>query len=365
MKILLVSKAMTVVSTLSKARLLSKWVDLTIVTPQNWPTYVEEKNEEDESYKHYRLKVGFEGRNHFHFYWGLTRVVDDVQPDLIHIDEEHYSFVTFQVNVIAKKRKIKTLCFTWQNIYKRYPFPFSYFERYNLNTCEQILIGNNEAGEVLLRKGFKKPMPYIPQFGVDRDIFFEKHSDKQRFGIESDKFIVGYVGRIVEEKGISTLIHAIAKVKDAQLCIAGTGPYMDVLKHQILKLGIVDRVSILGGYSSTEIAEFISCCDCIALPSLTRENWKEQFGRILVEAMACGVPVIGSNSGEIPKVIGEAGVVFNEQDFNQCAAAIEKIRTDLTFADRIVKEGLKKVDNLFTQDVIVKKTVDVYKNILK
>ncbi len=365
MKILLISKAMTVSATLSKANLLANQVDLILVTPKKWPYYVKENNIESLNYRHVELDVIFPGKNHFHFYLGVKKLIESFQPDIIHIDEEHYSFVTFQINWIAKRMGIKTICFTWQNIYKKYPFPFSYFEQYNLKESQQIIAGNEEAAAVLIKKGFNKPIPIIPQFGVDRNIFFKKRVDRGRFGLATDKFIVGFVGRIVEEKGISTLVEAVAKLKNVQLCIAGTGPYEATIRQQTVRLGISERVLFLGGFSSTEIVDFICSCDCIALPSLTKKNWKEQFGRILIEAMACGIPVIGSSSGEIPKVIGDEGIIFREQDAVQCASAIEKIKTDSDYRERIIQGALQKVKDHFSQDVIVKKTIDVYKNILR
>ena len=68
--------------------------------------------------------------------------------------------------------------------------------------------------------------------------------------------------------------------------------------------------------------------DCLALPSLTRPNWKEQFGRVLVEAMACQVPVVGSDSGEIPNLVGDAGLIVPEGDAAALAAALRRLRDD-------------------------------------
>jgi quercetin dioxygenase-like cupin family protein len=65
--------------------------------------------------------------------------------------------------------------------------------------------------------------------------------------------------------------------------------------------------------------------DALVLPSLTRPNWKEQFGRVLVEAMACGVPVVGSDSGEIPRVIGQAGLSFPEGDAGALRASLAEL----------------------------------------
>jgi glycosyltransferase involved in cell wall biosynthesis len=94
------------------------------------------------------------------------------------------------------------------------------------------------------------------------------------------------------------------------------------------------------------------------LPSLTRRNWKEQFGRVLVEAMACGVPVIGSDSGAIPEVIGEAGLIVPEGDIQALADALRAIMWDVGVQRKLGKMGRERVLERFTQKEIAARTVE-------
>jgi glycosyltransferase involved in cell wall biosynthesis len=83
--------------------------------------------------------------------------------------------------------------------------------------------------------------------------------------------------------------------------------------------------------------------DVLVLPSRTGQHWKEQFGRVLVEAMACGIPVIGSNSGGIPAVIGDAGQVVREGDIAGMRDALSKLRIDTQVRQQYIRKGLLRV----------------------
>jgi glycosyltransferase involved in cell wall biosynthesis len=102
----------------------------------------------------------------------------------------------------------------------------------------------------------------------------------------------------------------------------------------------------------------------LVLPSLTRPNWKEQFGRVLIEAMACGVPVVGSDSGEIPNVIGEAGLVFPEGDAEALRAALARLRDDRDLWGHLAVAGRARVLAEFTHAQVAQKTYRVYREML-
>ena len=74
------------------------------------------------------------------------------------------------------------------------------------------------------------------------------------------------------------------------------------------------RVHVLTGVAHDDVPAFLNAMDVLCAPSQTTARWREQFGRMLIEAMACGVPVIASRSGEIPYVVGDAGLVVDEAD---------------------------------------------------
>jgi glycosyltransferase involved in cell wall biosynthesis len=108
----------------------------------------------------------------------------------------------------------------------------------------------------------------------------------------------------------------------------------------------------------------MAALDCLVLPSRTTARWKEQFGRVLVEAMACGVPVVGSSSGEIPRVIGDAGAVVPEGDAGALTRAVRALADDPAECAALGARGRARVLRDFTQEQIVADTLGFYRELL-
>src|SRR5260370_35099434 len=100
--------------------------------------------------------------------------------------------------------------------------------------------------------------------------------------------------------------------------------------------------------------------DVFVLASLTRPNWKEQFGRVLVEAMACGTTVIGSRSGEIPHVIGDAGLLFQEGNVQELASCVRQLLDDPALSAQLAAKGRQRVLEHYTQERIARQMYEVY-----
>ncbi|MBI4654811.1 MAG: glycosyltransferase family 4 protein [Nitrospirae bacterium] len=367
MKLLMISKALVVGAYHKKLDELDRLgIDLHLVIPTSWGRQKLEVSGGNE-YKIYPMKVFFNGKNHFHFYRGLFSIINTVKPDIVHIDEEHYTIVTFQAMRLAKAAGAKTLFFTWQNIYKRYPFPFSWIESYNFRNADVAIAGNIEAKEVLAKKGFVKEVAVIPQFGVDPKMFQKMESSdlKSQIDIKNNTFIIGFMGRLVEEKGVLCLVDAVAKLEsEFTLLFIGSGTLRGDILSRAHKLGLLERVKIIDQVPSIDVPQYLNCFDCLVLPSLTKSNWKEQFGRVLIEAMACEVPVIGSSSGEIPNVIGDAGLVFREGDTADLTGKLQMLLNDKDLRESLGKKGRERVLNNYTQKIMASATFEVYKKLL-
>lgn len=341
-------------------------IDLSLIAPPSWAGLPLEITQ-GKGYRIYPSPIVFSGYNHFHAYRSLKPVLRSIKPDIIHIDEEHYSLVTYQAMRAAKSVGAKTVFFTWQNIFKTYPFPFSAIERYVFANADAAIVGNREAGEVLKEKGFNKKTYEIPQFGVDPKIFKKNEAIQLRnkLGLNDNDFVVGYMGRFIEEKGIETLLDAFVKLQvSAKLLLIGSGPYKKILTKRISHLGIANKVIIVDQVPSLEVPHYMNCMDCLVLPSLTKPNWKEQFGRVLIEAMSCEVPVIGSSSGEIPYVIGDAGLIFKEGQSSDLLRQLESLIRDAELRKRICLDGRQRVLDNYTQRRIAEATHAVYKAIM-
>jgi glycosyltransferase involved in cell wall biosynthesis len=299
------------------------------------------------------------GHYHLHLYRRLSALVDVVAPDVLHIDEEQYNLATLQAMRAAVRRHIPALFFTWQNIEQRYPFPFSLIERYNLAHAAYAIAGNDDAAGVIRAKGYQGPLAVIPQFGVDPTIFTPGPPRTD------GRFVIGFVGRLIAAKGIFVLLDALSELRgDWELRVVGAGEARAEAEAVVVQRGLTGRVVFMGPQPSTEMPPIMRELDVLVGPSLTTARWKEQFGRMLVEAMACGVAVIGSDSGEIPNVIGEAGLVVPEGDAAALRVALTRLRDDAGERQRLGELGRARVLELFTQEAIARRTFYVYQQML-
>ena len=205
-------------------------------------------------------------------------------------------------------------------------------------------------------------MTVIPQFGVDPDLF--RPDAKAESGGERG-WAIGCVARLIEDKGVDVLLRAVAGLPGVwRLYILGAGPQRQALETLARELGLADRVVFDKPISSTQMPAYLNGLDVLVLPSRTRPHWKEQFGRVLVEAMACGVPVIGSTCGEIPHVIGDAGLVFPEEDVDALRDALMRLQRDDDLRRDLAARGRARVLAHYTQKQVAAATVQMYRQIM-
>jgi glycosyltransferase involved in cell wall biosynthesis len=228
-----------------------------------------------------------------------------------------------------------------------------------LRQADYGIVGNHESAAVWRSKGYAGDLAVIPQFGVDPDAFAPGPQPEGR------GFIVGYVGRLVEEKGVDILLEALAGLTGMwRAYVLGNGPAREALQDKARQLAIADRVSFDAWIPSAQVAAYYRQLDALVVPSRTRPNWKEQFGRVLVEAMACGVPVVGSDSGEIPHVIGDAGLVFPEGQVEALRAHLARLLRDADLRNDLARRGRERVLGRYTQAQIAARTHRVYQAVL-
>jgi len=361
-RVLMISKACIVGLYQRKLTAMSEAVpdlSLTVVVPPYWRdergvTRLERVY--TQGYKMVVLPMWFNGAFHTHFYPNLRRVIAREHPDIVHIDEEPYNAATYHANRVARRLGAKTLWFSWQNLERRYPPPFSWFETYNLRHCDHALVGSRTAAEVWRAKGYAGALDVVPQFGVDPEVFVPPLARSDQAPVH-----IVYVGRLVPEKGCEVLLDALAGVLgNWQATLLGSGPSLDALREQAMTLGFGERVKFRDWLPSTEMPVFYRSADVLVLPSLPRPNWTEQFGRVLIEAMASEVAVVGSDVGEIPHVIGDAGVIFPHGDAGTLAGALHELVSDSARRRDLGARGRGRVLCHFTQQRIADATLAVY-----
>jgi len=338
-------------------------LELTVVVPPYWRQGGQRLPLERVHTSGYRLIVtpmALNGSFHLHFYPFIGRILREARPDLCHIDEEPYNLATYLTVRAARRLGLPSVFFTWQNIARPYPPPFRQIERYVYAHTLAAIAGNRDAAEVLRAKGYDHTVHVIPQFGVDPERFAPRPQPRGEGG-----FTIGYAGRLVEEKGLWVLAHAVSALGgDWCLLLVGDGPLRRPLRAYFAERGLADRVRFRRRVPSLEMPQAYHQMDLLVLPSLTRPNWREQFGRVLIEAMACEVPVVGSDSGEIPHVIGSAGLCFPEGDADALRRVLGELRAQPELRRTLGRRGRQRVLAHYTQARIAERTLAFYRTVL-
>jgi glycosyltransferase involved in cell wall biosynthesis len=366
MRILMVSKACLVGAYQTKLEAIAKYedIELTVIVPPVWQDPAGDVLLERSHTDGYQLLVdplNFNGQFHLHYYPKLKERLATIRPDILHMDEEPYNLATWRAVRHAQGIGAKSLFFSWQNIKRNYPIPFRQMEGYVLKNINYALMGNEASVGVWQGKGYSGPYRVIPQFGVEPELF--KPPDSRDAG---RSFVIGAAGRrLVPEKGVDLLMAAAAKLPGIwRLHIAGEGPQRRALEELAHELGIFNRVHFDGVIPSDQMPAYLGQFDVMVQPSRTLSNWKEQFGRVLVEAMACEVVVVGSDSGEIPNVIGSAGFTFPEDNVESLSEILLQLLKDETLRRKVGQAGRQRVLAYYTQQKIAARTVDVYRELM-
>lgn len=367
MRVLILSKACLVGAYQTKLEAIARHddVDLMALVPPSWNDpggRIELERSHTDGYDLLVDPIRYNGNYHFYYFPTLRERLEQFKPDIVHIDEEPYNLATWLAIREAQRVGAKAVFFTWQNIGRRYPYPFRLLESQVLARADYAIMGNEAAVAVCLEKGYAGPYKVIPQFGVDPDAFIPNpERDPGR------AFIIGSANRrLVPEKGVDMLLESAVGLPGVwRLHIAGNGSEKATLEKMSFSLGIAARTHFDGAISSDEMPGYLQNMDALVLFSRTLPNWKEQFGRVLVEAMACGVPVIGSNSGEIPSVIGDAGLIVPEGDVDALQDALLQLMKDDALRQELGRRGRERVLARFTQEQVAAQTVAVYRQMLR
>lgn len=305
-------------------------------------------------------------------YKNIRSTLQEVQPDVIFLYEEPYSYAALQM--MYWKRKIcpnaKFIFYTWQNLDCRYSFFRRQIESYVFRHSDMAIAGSKDVEDVLRLHGYDKEIRRIPLAIDPVDFPALTNANARRLlrtELALNTFTIGYIGRLAQEKGLTDLLHALALLPHHcwQLLLIGGGNAEAELRQLAEQLQINERVLWIPYVKNTEMYRYYAAMDCFVLPSRTTRDWKEQFGRVLIEAMVCGVPVLGSSSGEIPIVIGDAGLVFREQDPKSLAESLEKILLNQSLRNQMAEKGKQRVLAHYTWERVGLETARLVKEVAK
>ena len=298
--------------------------------------------------------------------WRLKQILQQGW-DLVHCWEEPYIVAGGQVAWWTPSGT-PLVYRTAQSHSKQYPPPFNWIEQYAMNCASGwICCGQTVAETLKPRPGYSLPMRLIP-LGVDINHFYPAPEAglkiRRSLGWEEQGApVIGYLGRLVPDKGLDLLMRVLDRLQTPwRALFVGTGPMETTLQTWANRHP--DRVRICTTVKHDDVPQYLNAMDVLCAPSQTLPNWKEQFGRMLVEAFACGVPVIGSDSGEIPYVIQDAGVVLGEKDEQGWVEALSDLLESPCQRAELGAQGLRRAHSVYAWPVIAKQYLEFFTELL-
>jgi glycosyltransferase involved in cell wall biosynthesis len=176
--------------------------------------------------------------------------------------------------------------------------------------------------------------------------------------------VIGFLGRFVPEKGISMLTSVLDRLKTPwRALFVGSGPLESDVRSWSRQYG--DRVRIQTSVGHHDVPQYLNAMDMLCAPSQTTPRWREQFGRMLTEAFACGIPVVASDSGEIPHVVGSAGVSVPESDRGAWVAAVAALANDADRRAELGRRGRERAEAVYAWPVVARQHVNFFKELTR
>jgi glycosyltransferase involved in cell wall biosynthesis len=326
-------------------QLLQRGWEVSIVLPRRWPHEYSTVASRPEVLTGMEAslcpkRVALAGRPQRHFYLTRSRsVCARLRPDVAFLEAEPFSVAAFQWARALKRSGVPFGVQAAENIDRSLPRPVRWWRSAVLRDAEFVAARSDSAarlardwgarGEVALAPHAVPPWKPVPRS-------------------ESPAFTVGYAGRLVESKGLLDLLAAVRKLPPpVELVLLGDGELRTRLEGQPVP---GSQVRVIDGLAHDAMATGYAQLDVLVLPSRTTPTWKEQFGRVAVEAMWCGVPVVGSDSGEIPWLIEltGGGLLFPEGDAEALATQLCKLQDDPALRAQLAATGRGSVERNFS-----------------
>ena len=281
------------------------------------------------AFQTFPVPVRFAGRQGTFVYRraALRSALDAFQPDLLLHEQEVYALGAAQIAALARHRALPLVMFVWENIPRELSLPRRLLRRFVMRRCDGLLAGSMAAAWLHQEWGFRGSLDVIPQMGIPAT------AAEPAFGRRDARcFRIVFAGRLIALKGVDCLLRAVAVLQSSGLAvhctIAGDGPERARLQELAHSLKLEHHLTFLGTISLDAVASLLESSDVLVLPSRRSRLWAEQFGRILIEAMAKATVVLGSRTGAIPEVIGAEDLLFDENDHGGLAALLAALAGD-------------------------------------
>ena len=287
----------------------------------------------------------------------LHALVRDKRPDLIQIEEEVTAPAARQAVRAARQLALPAVLLTHQNVPIALPMLMRWRRTRTLRRLRGAIAGSEGAAALVrgIVPGLK--VAVIPQLGV--------HVPTEPHHAHHEGLAIGCVGRLVPEKGIDSLLQALAENRAHrwQLTVVGDGPDRERLERLASDLRLAARVRWTGALPPDEMTKLWPELDVVVLPARALPTWAEPAAHVLAEAMAHEVAVVGTSAGATPEVIGNAGLVVPPDDPLALSAALRRLAAPEQRRP-LAQAGRARAMQYFSDDAVAERTLVFWKELL-
>jgi glycosyltransferase involved in cell wall biosynthesis len=287
----------------------------------------------------------------------LARLVTDFRPDVVHIEEEPWTQVAALALRLARRSDIQSVVSTAESVTQPHTIGERLRRERSLRLATGVMASNKLALALATKRRPTAPRLALPQLGVTPPP--AKPREPQ------PNLAIAFVGRLVPERGLDLLFRACVGLAGKwTLSVIGTGPSQEELEQLAQRLGIAARISWLGALPRQVVDEMWAKLDCLVLPSRTTERWVMAVGRAALHAMAHGVAVVGTSSGALPELLGDAGRIVPEEDASALAAILQELCADRSECERLGSVGRRRALEEFSDDAIARKVLTFWRTLM-
>lgn len=300
-------------------------------------------------------------------YPGLTSLIRRLAPDIVHANSEAWGLLVAQSLHAGRVTTIHAA----DNLFTHGGRVEAQIRvsvaRRNLRRCAGYASWNQSGVDLARRHGLpdRAPTTVVPGIVPDPSVFARTDVDRRaargRLGLSDELKVLGFVGRLEPEKGADLLIEAASRLErtDIEIWLVGSGGALPRLLAHANAAGV--RTRHIPPVEPTDVPDLLAAMNVVVVPSLTTPGWTEQFGRVVVEAMLAGTPVVATASGALPEVVGDAGIVVPENDPDAIAAALSDLLERPQLAARLVAAGRERVRSRFAPEVLARRLVEFWR----
>jgi glycosyltransferase involved in cell wall biosynthesis len=338
-------------------------VDLTAIVPETWQspdgTIQNARSGNDNGVQIVTVPVRSYPARPSNLLWNpkeLRRALADQKAELVHIEEEIGSQPAGIALRAARRLGTPAVLMTSESLPPSDGLTARLRRDRNLRLAAGIVGTNSLAVKLATKRRPSLRHAVVPQLGITLPA--TRPSERRA------ELAIGFVGRLVPERGLDLLFRACVGLAGKwTLIVVGTGPSQEELEELAQRLGIAARISWLGALPRSAMDDVWTHLDCLVLPSRTTERWIMTEARAAIHAMANGVAVVGSNSGALPEIIGDAGRIVPEEDVASMTAALHELYADRSLCERLGSAGRRRVQDEFSEAAVALKLLTFWRTL--